>query len=544
MGCDRGFARYPAGRVLPRLRVYADLYRRVHAAAPVVTPTSPIGRKTPSVAGGTVLEHSDTVLLFFLYGLASFAMGLVIVVELHGASPSKLATSLRSLAAFGLLHGLAQWVVMAHLIKTSGTTVEGGVALRGLFLFFSALSALALLHFGVQLIAETSERFRWMRWLPLGLIGLWLVSFSLPLASSPATAAEEMSAASAELCLDCHWLASPAYVTASRGWLTAVDIGSRYLLFLPGSLLAAVGMARLGRQFRALRLPRMARETSWAAGTFLASAFVVGLVVPPGPYLPASALNYATVTERLGFPPQVLWLVTATALTVFAVRMLSFFDMERRQQLQAAVVEERERIAREMHDGFAQAIGYIGLKSSLAEDLLVQHDVDAAGQAVAAIQNAADEAYRDVRASILALRSSDVSERGLATCLEDYCEKFALDTGIAVATDVAWDPTRCWPLVELQLMRIIQEALANVRKHARAARVQVSLEQASAMCTLAVADDGRGFSLADYAGPSGSRYGLKIMQERAQALGGTLRIDAAPGRGTTVHVTIPLTAGG
>ncbi len=485
------------------------------------------------------MEHGDTVLVFFLYGLASFAMGLVIVVELHRAAPSPLAVALRSLAAFGILHGSAQWILMAQLIKTEGVTVEGNVAMRGLFLVLSALSALALLTFGVRLLAGVTGRLRWLRWLPWALVGLWVLGVLVPQAMASAT---ETAMPSAQACMDCHADASAAYVTASRGWMTRVDIALRYLLFVPATLLAAAGLAAQGTRFRSIGLPGAARESGAAALTLVASAVVTGAVVPPGPYLPASVVNYATVTERIGFAPQLLWIVAAALLAVFVVRMLGVFEVERRRQLQGAVIEERERIGREMHDGLAQALGYVGMRSSMAEDLLDRHDVARARDVLASIQTAADEAYQDVRASILELRSSDVTERGLRACIEEYCEKFSLETGVPVAVDVE-DPVsgRVSPLVELQLIRIVQEALANVRKHARAARASVRLGWRGGTCVLTVSDDGRGFeeTQAGRTARPGTRFGLHTMRERAQGLGGSLRIETAPGRGTTIRAEIP-----
>ena len=160
------------------------------------------------------MEHGDTVLVFFAYGLASFAMGLVILVELHRAARSPLAVALRSLAAFGILHGTAQWIVMAQLIKTEGVTVEGNVAMRGLFLLTSGLSALALLVFGVQLLSGIGGRLRWLRWLPWTLVALWVVGVLIPQASASAT---DVAMPSSQLCIDCHSDASPAYVNASSG---------------------------------------------------------------------------------------------------------------------------------------------------------------------------------------------------------------------------------------------------------------------------------------------------------------------------------------
>lgn len=482
------------------------------------------------------MAHADTVLVFFVYGLASFTMGLIVLVELRRARASPLASSLRFLAAFGLLHGAAQWLVMASLVKTAGVTVGGNVAVRALFLVLSALSALALLRFGSQLLAGSSERMRWARWVPWSLMAIWLLSAFLP-----ATAGAEMAAGAQDrqLCSDCHFEATSAYMAATRDPMSGMDIASRYLLFLPASLIAAAGLARQGARFKSGGFPRLARETALAAVALVASAVVWGLAVPPGPYPVASALNYATVNDRLGFAPQLLWVVAAGAVGLFVVRSLRIFEIEGRQQLREAVVEERERIGREMHDGLAQALGFVAMRSAQAEELLDQNDAPAARNVVASIGSAAQDAYRDVRASILELRSSDLVSGGLVHCLADYCEKLEAETGMRVRFEAqAGDAPHLLPVAELQLVRIAQEALANVRKHARAKEAVARLAWRDGLCVLSVSDDGAGFSASDVRRP-GAHFGLRTMRERAQSLGGDLRVESVPGRGTTVTATIP-----
>jgi signal transduction histidine kinase len=489
------------------------------------------------------MGHADTVLVFFVYGLASFAMGLVVLVALRSAPPSPFAVSLRWLAAFGLLHGSAQWVLMDHLVRTGGVSVAGGDARRGAYLLLSALSAIALVRFGADLAGRDGGRLRALRWAPWGLAALWALSIGAAQLAPPETVVAQ-AMPQGESCLECHSASSPAYVSASRGWLNGVDIASRYLLVLPGSLLAAFGMIRQGRRFTSLGLGGPSHETTGAAAALVASAVVAGLVVPPGPYPPASVVNYATVTERIGVAPQVLWVVAAAALAVFVVRMLGIFAVERDRQLRSAVTQERERIGREMHDGLAQSLACVGQRSAVAQDLLAKRDLGGAASAVASIEAAADDAYRDVRASILELRSAQVAPGGLWASLGEYGEKFAFETGIDVRLEREEGVPEHWPpLVELQMVRIVQEALANVRRHSAARHATVRLAREGDACVLSVADDGRGFSVADQARRPRPHFGLQTMRERVEGLGGTLRIESAPGRGTSVSATLPRTAG-
>ena len=140
-----------------------------------------------------------------------------------------------------------------------------------------------------------------------------------------------------------------------------------------------------------------------------------------------------------------------------------------------AVVAERERIAREMHDGLAQVLGYVNTKSQAIEELLVAGRTDEARVLLAELAAAARSIYVDVREAILGLRSPVVPGLGLVAAIEDYAARFAEASKIAVTVD-ATEATRrldLAPDVEAQVFRIVQEALTNVRKHSRAGRAAV-----------------------------------------------------------------------
>jgi signal transduction histidine kinase len=156
------------------------------------------------------------------------------------------------------------------------------------------------------------------------------------------------------------------------------------------------------------------------------------------------------------------------------------------------------------------------------------------------LRGVADDLYLDVREAIAGLRSR-VAERGLVPALRDYVDEFEERHGIRVvlATD---EPTvRVPDLIGMQLFRIVQEALANTRKHAHATRAWVTLRHAkSGVLELEVGDDGTGFDPAHARPSTAHAVGLASMRERAEMLGGTFEIRSAPGSGTRVVVTVPL----
>jgi len=206
--------------------------------------------------------------------------------------------------------------------------------------------------------------------------------------------------------------------------------------------------------------------------------------------------------------------------------------------LDAAVLEERERLAHELHDGLAQVLGYVNTQTLTIDKLLSSGRGEDAREQVARMREAARRTYTDVREAILGLRSSDA----LLPSLRSYLAEYGRMTGIVLQLDVGAEveALRLPPSVEIQLLRIVQEALSNVRKHARATSATVSLEVCDQRLAIDVVDDGRGFDLDQPVRTGWPRFGLQTMRERAQAIGGTFELWSKPGSGTRLAVHVPL----
>jgi signal transduction histidine kinase len=203
-----------------------------------------------------------------------------------------------------------------------------------------------------------------------------------------------------------------------------------------------------------------------------------------------------------------------------------------------AVTEERARIAREMHDGLAQVLGYLSLQTQTLEALVRRGDCGAALAELKLARARILEAQADVRENILSLRTTLAGDIGLLPALQQYLAEFEVQTGIgAELLNAAPGGPRLSPLAEAQLVRIVQEALTNVRKHAGAANVQVRLAAGEGVLRVTVSDNGRGITAPE----NGRwRFGLSTMRERAESVGGGLDIRSAPDAGTTVEAWLPL----
>ncbi len=205
-----------------------------------------------------------------------------------------------------------------------------------------------------------------------------------------------------------------------------------------------------------------------------------------------------------------------------------------------AIEEERKRVARELHDDTAQAL--VALARNLDALTLDVEDEPAARQKVEEIRSLAESILSNVRRFSRDLRPSLLDDLGLVPAVEWLTEDLSQQTGVRAELDVVGIPRRMEPDVELSLFRIVQEAISNVRRHAKATRVVVRLSFADKRVRLQVRDDGVGFTPNERAADLSSARGLGLrgMRERAELIGGTLVVTSEPGKGTIVEATAPV----
>ena len=212
------------------------------------------------------------------------------------------------------------------------------------------------------------------------------------------------------------------------------------------------------------------------------------------------------------------------------------------QVLDRAVLEERERIARELHDGLAQVLGYINTQTQAVKKLLETRKVGEATFELDAMGAVSRDVYADVREAIVGLRAAPA---GLVPAIRDYLSRLPRIAGceieLRVVDDVESVPLA--PATEIQLVRIVQEALSNVRKHAGASHVEVTVGAEDEAVVVEVVDDGRGFDPLVLDRTGWPRLGLQTMRERAQAIGGAFDVVSAPGEGTQIAVQVPASMG-
>jgi signal transduction histidine kinase len=222
-----------------------------------------------------------------------------------------------------------------------------------------------------------------------------------------------------------------------------------------------------------------------------------------------------------------------------AKRAAIAFDLSQRvsrdamRRVVAAQELERRRLARELHDETGQALTSILLGLKTLEQSV---ETEQSREAVAAVRELVVSTLRDVRRLAVELRPAALDDFGLAPALERLAETVRQDTSVEVEIEVGIGGDRLPADVETTMYRIVQEALTNISKHADATRVSILLARKKHAVVIVVEDDGGGFDPGDKT----TGLGLAGMRERVMLLGGQLRVETSPGRGTTIAAEVPL----
>ena len=247
------------------------------------------------------------------------------------------------------------------------------------------------------------------------------------------------------------------------------------------------------------------------------------------------AVSIAPFTDKRGHP-------AGRLITLHDMTLLRQQQEEVLKQRQAvAALAERDRLGKELHDGLGQTLGFIRMEAQAARDALSRGQDATADTYLARIVTVAQEAQGDVREFLVAVRTGDVLDRGFFAGLEAYLIRYRRQHPFQIElfcpptlTDAALEPA-----VQAQLLRIIQESLANVRQHATATEVRITFACEGDTLEVAIEDNGQGFDPAALHDRQEGHYGLGFMRERAEEVGGTVQISASPGRGVKVNVRVP-----
>jgi len=282
-----------------------------------------------------------------------------------------------------------------------------------------------------------------------------------------------------------------------------------------------------------------ARLADASAGLLQRAGIAAEVALAAGPVTRHYALDLSVLLDFRG--PVIGYLLLLHDVTEEARAR----EAQRQHGLLVATTQERERLARELHDSLGQALAAARLQAGSARLLLARGETARTDECLERLASMTSDAEADVREYLLGARTGFAPGLPFFPLLREYVQRFGRQYGLQVelAAPAQLEARGLEPAVEVQLLRIVQEALSNVRKHARAQSIEVSFSVSDAVAQVAIIDDGRGFDPASLAARQGDGFGLQSMRERAEALGGRLEVSSPPGHGTRVEVTVPVGEG-
>jgi two-component system, NarL family, sensor histidine kinase UhpB len=332
-----------------------------------------------------------------------------------------------------------------------------------------------------------------------------------------------------------------------------------YKVLLANSLIVLVGavagtaitlrVANNGRTLTAMNLPLAAGFAIVGLAVTLAlNALVLRVALAPLARLQevARRVQRGDLSVRAHLSPLADAEVARLAATLNAILDDAQRYEEQMRGLSARVIhaqeEERQRIARELHDDTGQVLTLLLIRLKLLEE---QPGAETLREQIAELRGLIAGAIDQVRQLALNLRPPSLDQLGLVPSLRQLVTTYSANTGIPVRLEVPREPVRLSPERTIAVYRVAQEALTNAAKHAAARCVTMDVRLRAGRLEIVVRDDGRGFDIARTArrdGPAGGGPGVGLfgMEERARLAGGTLRLSSAPGRGTTVSLNVPL----
>jgi signal transduction histidine kinase len=481
----------------------------------------------------------DIILIFFIYGLAFFTMGITMLLE-SSHSPILAATrALLLLAAFGLLHGSHEWLEL--VLVYSGwfsPTLPIWMSWTRIALLTISFASLAL--FGIRMLQpqrRLSARDIFMVGALLAIYSALVIMVGLSLRGKHAD------------------------------WMKHLDGSVRYLLAVPAAILAGITLHFQSSQVHSENLHKLGNNLRWAAWGFIFYA-ATQAVVPPRDTFPANVLNTATFFNWFGFPIQAIRAILAVVITISLLRAVYYAEEQRKRQfieiqksrlealeqvqleliahekmrqqlLRHTVIaqeEERARIARELHDETAQVLTAFTLH--LAE---LQGSVSGnvkANEQVQRMQSLSHQMSEEISRLIHDLRPVQLDDLGIVAALQHLASESNKRTGLDVRMEVEGEQVRLDPQVETVIFRITQEALTNIIRHSGVNQATIQLNFEPQQVSLLVCDHGVGFEPNNnHVGSEG--WGHAGMRERTEAVNGKLIIQSSPGVGTTVKVLIP-----
>jgi signal transduction histidine kinase len=480
----------------------------------------------------------NVTLIFFVYGLAFFSMGVVMLLE-SGRSPILAdALALLPLALFGFIHGIHEWFEMALMDQTI-LDIQLPIPINWSRISILAISFIFLFIFSLRVLRPEMTR--------SSLETIILITIVLVFAGII--------------------IISTIFSQNSHAdWFSHVDALTRYFLAVPAACLAGLAFFRKGAAAREATQNRQ-RNVLWLVAFGFIGYGLTQTFVPATDSFPSNIWNSATFLEITGFPIQVIRALLAVIITVGLLRVSQLNATERQKQLiqsekarlealervrteleskenlrrellrrtVIAQEEERTRVARELHDETSQLLAAISLQLESLRNVSHTTEINKQIDELQVLRRRISEGiYRLMHD----LRPAQLDDIGLTAALSSLVDDSRKHMGLTVDLQVKGQEKRLDPFVETVLFRVAQEALTNVARHAGVTQAFIMVLYSPERVELIVKDEGRGFSANGHPFPHHG-WGLAGMNERVEAAGGNFHLKSSPGNGTIITVIVP-----
>jgi len=456
--------------------------------------------------------HNKEIFLF-VYGLGFFILGFAIILQVQQSSRLELARSLVWLAVFGITHALNEWGDLFIPIQARYLDVTLVRLLRVIQLIMLATSFASLFEFGISVLGPFNLA-GWLRGVPAALFGAWIFVV--------------------------FFIALPLESDLER-WHHTADALARYFIGFPGGLFAAYGLRLHAlKRIKPLNAPVIFSTLRIAGVSLGIYAFLSGLIPPPVHFFPGNLLNTVTFEQTAGIPPILFRTLLSLIIAVSVIRSLEIFGLETQRKIeeleQGQIINtEHERLARELHDGAIQKVYTAGLLVESAARLTEpKSELSSRLERSVVVLN---DAIADLRHNLAELHHSQdfTSETSLVQLLRQLTEEPHYNTLVNISLDLKLPEDKSLsPVRTGHIMAIVNEALANIVRHAHARNVNIQANDLGERFQILIKDDGVGLASNVKAG-----YGLRNMRDRSRLLNGEIHFSEPSKKGTTVTLDIP-----
>lgn len=449
-------------------------------------------------------------LIYFGYGLVFFILGLAIALQSRHSSRLDLARSLNWLAAFGFSHAFNEWGDLFIPIQSNYLSPETIKVLQAIHLLLLAVSFTFLFEFGVTLLKPLG-RTRWLHGVSGALLAIWIFVTYFPLAS---------------------------LIPNFNTWYSTAAALARYFIGFPGGLLAAYGLRQnTFQRIQPLEVPHIIKMLRFAGIMMALYAVFGGLIPSPVPFFPGNILNSVNLEHWIGIPPEVFRSIFGLVMAISVIRGLEVFDLETERKLEAMeqqqiLANERNRIARELHDGAIQKVYTAGLLVESASKL-IEDENSVLTNRLEKAEAVLNDAISDLRQNLKELSTNPEGEP-LPVMLRRLVEDPRFQSLVDIQLDMDLPEEPLSPIRVDHILAVINEALSNAVRHSNARHIKITARSDEELISISVQDDGIGFPKEFKAG-----YGLRNMRDRARILGGHVKVDNVKGKGTRIELTIP-----